>query len=67
MADTDKLYRPPLSTTVKLGSIVRHVQEAFGPDGHSLDVNTIEALLADPEVEEWMRMADDVALLPVLR
>jgi hypothetical protein len=58
---------PPASVIVKLGSIARHVEELCGPQPHVLDQHALEALLGDPEVQEWMKAADGVALLPVPR
>lgn len=55
------------SLMVKLGSIVRHVEEMLSSDGHDFDRVAIEGLLTDPEVEEWMAKADAAALLPVRR
>jgi hypothetical protein len=52
---------------VKLGSIARHVEELVGPAPHVVDKHAIEALLGDPEVVEWMKAADNMALLPVPR
>jgi hypothetical protein len=58
---------PPISVLVKLGSIARHTDELLSPDGHEFDRATLQGLLRDPEVVEWMRQADALALLPVRR
>jgi hypothetical protein len=58
---------PKPSLIVKLGSIARHVEELVGPAPHVVDKHAIEALLGDPEVVEWMKAADNMALLPVPR
>jgi hypothetical protein len=58
---------PPATLLVKLGSIARHVEELCGPQPHVLDQHALKALLDDPEVQEWMKAADGMALLPVLR
>lgn len=58
---------PTPATLIKLGSIVRHVEEALSPSGHSFDWTTVEGLLEDPDVQEWMAAADALALLPVKR
>lgn len=55
------------SLLVKLGSIGRHVEELCGPCPHVVDKHAIEALLGDPEVQEWMAKMDALALLPVPR
>ena len=56
-----------LSLAVKLGSILTHVEELLSPDGHAYDRTTIEALLSDPEVEEFMNDLRKAVLLPVKR
>jgi hypothetical protein len=58
---------PPATVLIKLGSIARHVEELLSPEGHSFDRAALDALLADPEVTEWMQAADALALLPVRR
>ena len=58
---------PEFSLLVKLGSIVRHAEEAVGPGGHGLDELTVRALLEDPDVVEWMAAMDRLGLLPVKR
>lgn len=51
----------------KLGSILVHVEEGMSPTGHVFDVVTLRALLDDPDVKEWMKAMDGLALLPVKR
>lgn len=62
-----QMLNPPASLLVKLGSLARHVEEATSATGHDLDWQAIKALLADPEVQEWMAAMDGAALLPVAR
>lgn len=59
--------KPTVSLLIKLGSIARHVEEGSSSKGHHFDALAVEALLSDPEVVEWMRAADKMALLPVKR
>ena len=47
--------KPSLSLLCKLGSIVVHADEALSPGGHHFDVATIRTLLADQEVNEWLK------------
>lgn len=49
-----KALVPPVSLLAKLGSVVGHVEEMLGPDGHRFDRVAIDSLLADPELREWM-------------
>jgi hypothetical protein len=65
--ESNSVLQPPASLLVKLGSIARHVEELRSPDGHGFDERAIDALLADPEVRDWMAAADGLALLPVRR
>lgn len=61
----------PLSPTptllCKLGSIIVHVDELHSPGGHGYDKIALEQLLADPEVTEWMKAMDGMAMLPKKR
>jgi hypothetical protein len=59
--------KPSPGVVVKLGSIARHVEELCGPQPHVLDQHALKALIADPEVQEWMKAADNMALLPLPR
>ena len=47
--------KPTVSLLCKLGSIVVHVEEMLSPKGHVFDKATIEALLADKEVKDWIK------------
>lgn len=55
---------PTLSLVVKLASIAVHAQEAVSPGGHEFDVQTVESLLADPEVATAMKTLEEAAMLP---
>jgi hypothetical protein len=57
--------KPSLPLLVKLGSIIVHADEFTTPGGHEFDLVAIKQLLADPEVEAWIK--DMGALLPVMR
>lgn len=57
--------KPSLSLLVKLGSIVVHTDEMFSPKGHYFDKITTRQLLADPEVQKWLK--DMGAYMPVRR
>lgn len=58
---------PPTSLLAKVGSIAAHAEELFSPDGHPADQATIEALLVDPEVQQWLEQMRGLALLPARR
>lgn len=59
--------QPDVSTLSKLGSIVRHAQEYHSPHGHQFDLDALKQLLDDPEIADWCRAMDEMALLPKLR
>lgn len=70
MADNKKytdLVNPPLSLLIKLGSIAVHVEEMLSPGGHEFDKASIESLLSDPEVKEWIKGMSDLAFMPQKR
>lgn len=58
---------PPASVLVKLGSIMVHAEELIEPGAHPFDLEALKTLLGDPEVLEWRKAADELALLPVKR
>lgn len=58
---------PGVTVLAKLGSIVGHVDEGLEETGHPLDVAAVRALLADPEVVEWMAEMGERGLVPVKR
>jgi hypothetical protein len=49
----------------KLGSIVVHADEVTEPGAHEFDISALRALLADPEVKQWI--IDMGAMLPLKR
>lgn len=60
-------FTPSYSLIAKVGSILVHVEEATGDDGHEFDWATIRQLLADREVQEWLDGLRRHALVPVQR
>ncbi len=58
---------PSASVLIKLGSLAIHVEEGMGPRGHPYDVVAIQGILADPELQEWLKEMDSMALLPLKR
>lgn len=58
---------PSISVIVKLGSIAVHAEEMLSAKGHEFDMSTLESLLADPEIKEWIGEMNKMALLPVKR
>lgn len=64
---TTSPLNPPASTLAKLGSIIVHAEEATSTNGHEFDWHTFHTLLADPEVQAWLKGMQDLAMLPVKR
>ncbi|MGH3053359.1 MAG: hypothetical protein ACRDL7_00085 [Gaiellaceae bacterium] len=56
---------PSLSLLSKLGSIVVHAEEFFSPKGHGFDRDVLMILLADADVQAWIRAMG--VYLPVKR
>lgn len=50
----------------KLGSIIVHIQE-FGETGEPFDVMAMHGLLEDPEVKDWLKGMDQLAMIPKKR
>lgn len=67
MSETPNPLHPPVTVLVKLGSIAVHVEEMFLPGGHKFDQAVTQALLSDPEVKEWIKQMDELALMPKKR
>lgn len=51
----------------KLGSICVHIDEGLSKGGHEFDIITIKDLLEQPDVKQWLKDMEDLALLPVKR
>lgn len=59
--------KPPPSLLVKLGSIAVHAEEWGSVYGHAFDKVAMEQCLNDPEVREWRKAMDAMAMLPKKR
>lgn len=58
---------PTLTLLVKLGSISVHAYELLSPNRHQFDSVALQMLLEDPEVDAWITVMTQMALLPVKR
>lgn len=58
---------PTLSTLAKVGSILVHVEEGRSEDGHPFDWDAVDALMADDEVQLFLKDLRALALLPSKR
>jgi hypothetical protein len=59
--------RVDLTLLMKLGSIAIHAEELLSPDGREADKSALLGLLADAEVQEFLRSEEMRVLLPVKR
>lgn len=59
-----------LTLAVTLGSIAVHVEEMLkstDPATRMFDESAIQTLLDNPELKEWLKKMDGMALLPIKR
>lgn len=63
----DDPLKPSAVLLCKLGSIIVHFDETHSPDGRHVDLKMAQDLLADPEVQEWIKQMNKMAYLPVKR
>ena len=63
---TDPL-KPELALLVKLGSIAIHLDEMLSDKMHEYDQITLQGLLQDKEVIDWLEEMDRLALIPKKR
>lgn len=55
---------PTLATMAKVGSILVHVEEGRSQDGHDFDWAAVDALMADDDVQQFLKDLSALALLP---
>lgn len=58
---------PDVRLLSKLGSIIVHTEEFFSMQGHEFDLEALKALLAEPDVRQWIEAMTKAALLPLKR
>lgn len=58
---------PSVALLCKLGSVIVHADELLSPHGHHFDREALRAVLADPDVADWLRGMGDLALIPLKR
>lgn len=54
VSDLSDPLTPAPSLIAKVGSILVHVEEGAGADGHHYDWIAVRSLLADREVQDWL-------------
>ena len=60
-------FAPPVRLLAKLGSIITHIEEGSGEGGHAFDWTAAGSLIADREVQEWLKGMREAGLLPLKR
>ena len=63
----DDPLKPSPMLLAKLGSVVVHAQEYFSPSGHAFDRTALEQCANDPDVVEWVKAMDMLAMVPKKR
>jgi len=56
-----------LSLQTKFASLIIHIEEGDGIDGHPFDWAAIRSILSDPEVKGFLKSMEKRGLLPVKR
>lgn len=51
----------------KLGSLIVHAEEGRSAKGHAFDWHAFDAVLAEPDVQAWLKAMQKAGLLPVKR
>lgn len=59
--------RPSAGVLCKIGSVVVHADEMLSAKGHAFDAEALKSLLRDPELVEWLKAMDKLALIPKKR
>lgn len=63
----NNVLKPSASILTKLGSLYIHIEETISNKGHSFDIESIKGILADEELQEWIKGMDKLALIPKKR
>lgn len=58
---------PTIGLLCKLGSLLIHLEEGSGEGNHQYDWAAIDSIQTDPEIQEWLKAMDAMALLPKKR
>jgi hypothetical protein len=70
MSKKDKPQHPLIpgpALLAKIGSILVHFEEVKSVHGHYFDWLTINSLMTDPEVTDWLQHMRMIGMLPVKR
>ena len=56
--------QPSPALLCKLGSIAVHADEMMSADGHDFDKIALQGLISDPEVADWIKQMNAMAMVP---
>lgn len=56
--------QPSPALLCKLGSIAVHADEMMSADGHDFDKIALQGLISDPEVSDWIKQMNAMAMVP---
>ena len=59
--------KPNTKILSRLGSLFIHVEEGLAQGGHPFDMLAIGTIIDDPEVKQWIKEMDKLALIPKKR
>lgn len=59
--------QPSASILSKLGSLAVHLEELTSNNGHEFDRAAVGSILNDPEIRQWLKEMNAMAMLPVKR
>jgi len=56
--------KPNTKILSRLGSLFVHVKVGLSKEGHPFDMLAIGTIIDDPEVKQWIKEMDKLALIP---
>lgn len=59
--------QPGPAILAKLASVVVHIDEHNGPNGHKNDMEAINSLLQDAELADWIVAMQELGMAPARR
>lgn len=64
---SDDPFKMTPALAAKVGSFLVHIEEVMSSKGHNFDAIAARSLLADAEVQAWLKGLRKLAMLPVKR
>lgn len=60
-------FKLTAALAAKIGSILVHVDEFTSSDAHQFDLATMQALIVQPDVQDWLQQLSAMSLVPKKR